>query len=151
VEQLDAALASEQTDIDFLILGDFAQMVGGKVYIMGGGWSRFSPPLYPANVQFGIAVGVRVPYMEAEDPHHVELIMESADGGTIWKVDADLETGRPPGTKGESQLAMLALSGGAQLKQPGEFVIRAKVDHRERKRISFRAVASPNQRFKASA
>lgn len=141
MEQLEAQLGiNEQTDADFLILADFAQVVGGKLYLMGGGWSRFNPPAYPAAVQFGIGFGIRVPYAETEDPHHVELVMESADGVVLWRIEADLETGRPPGTKGESQLAILAVTGGATLDSPGEFVLRAKVDHRERKRFSFRAM-----------
>lgn len=144
MNQLDANLViSEQTQVDFLILGDFAQVMGGKLNLMGGGWTRFSPPQYPATIQVGIAAGVRVPYSEAEDKHHIELRMEDADGAELWKVEADLETGRPAGTKGESQLGIIALNGSARLEGPGEFVVRASVDGREGRRISFKAVSAP--------
>ncbi|HEY7847359.1 MAG TPA: hypothetical protein VIC83_04095 [Candidatus Limnocylindria bacterium] len=144
MEQLEAPITiREHTDVDFLILADFAQAIGGKLYLQGGGWSRFNPPAYPAPVQFGVGLGVRVPYEETEDKHHVELKMQTADGTDLWRIDADIETGRPPGSRGEPQLAILAVSGGAQLQEPGEFVLRATVDGKERKRVSFKAMPTP--------
>jgi hypothetical protein len=144
VEQLEAPITiREHTDVDFLILADFAQAIGGKLYLQGGCWSRFNPPAYPAPVQFGVGLGVRVPYEETEDKHHVELKMQTADGTDLWRIDADIETGRPPGSRGEPQLAILAVSGGAQLQEPGEFVLRATVDGKERKRVSFKAMPTP--------
>jgi hypothetical protein len=152
MEQLETPITiREHTDVDFLILADFAQAVGGKLYLQGGGWSRFNPASYPAAVQFGVGLGVRVPYEETEDKHHVELKMQTADGAELWKIDADLETGRPPGSRGEAQLAILAVSGGAQLQGPGEFVLRASVDGKERKRVSFKAMPAPPGNFKQSA
>lgn len=152
MEQLETPLSiSEQTDVDFLILADFAQALGGKLYLQGGGWSRFKPPAYPASVQFGVGLGVRVPYAETEDKHHVILTMQTADGVELWRIDADVETGRPPGSRGEAQLAILAVSGGAELKGPGEFVLKASVDGRERKRVSFKALpAPPAQRLQSA-
>lgn len=145
MDQLETPITlREHTDVDFLILADFAQAVGGKLYLQGGGWSRFSPPAYPAPVQFGVGLGVRVPYEETEDRHHVELTMQTADGADLWRIDADLETGRPPGSRGEAQLAILAVSGSAQLQEPGEFVLRASVDGKERKRVSFKAMPTPS-------
>jgi len=152
MEQLETPITiREHTDVDFLILADFAQAIGGKLYLQGGGWSRFNPASYPAAVQFGVGLGVRVPYEETEDKHHVEVKMQTADGAELWKIDADLETGRPPGSRGEAQLAIIAVSGGAQLQGPGEFVLRASVDGKERKRVSFKAMPTPPGNLNQSA
>ena len=37
-----------QLEIDFMILADGAQAVGGKLYMLGGGWSASSFPSFPA-------------------------------------------------------------------------------------------------------
>ena len=77
--------------------------------------------------------------------------MQTADGAELWKIDADLETGRPPGSRGEAQLAIIAASGGTQLQGAGAFVLRASIDGKERKRVSFKAMPAPPGNLRQSA
>ena len=43
--------------IDYALLADAAQSVGGKMFVLGGGWNIFRSANYPAPVQLAIAVG----------------------------------------------------------------------------------------------
>lgn len=136
-------LPQERTDIDFLVLADFAEVVNGKLYLMGGGWARFNPPTFPAVMRFGLAVGVRVPYLEAEMAHSLQVVLRGGDGQEHLTMQAEFETGRPPGTRGDPQLVPLALNGSLEVKQPDSFEFVASVDGVVRRRYGFRAIARP--------
>lgn len=136
------SLPAEHTTIDFLIAADFAQVVANKVYLMGGGWDAFTPTEYPAVMKVGIAVGVRVPYLDANMKHHLTLLLRSADGQDLFKLEADLETGRPPGSRGQSILVPLAVNAQTRLTEPSELELVADVDGDSR-RIGIRAMAVP--------
>src|SRR5436309_3077996 len=47
-----------------MLLADAAQAVGGKMYVMGGGWTHVLVPQFPgyAPAPFSVAVGITVPY-----------------------------------------------------------------------------------------
>ena len=44
--------------IEYALLADAAQAVGGKVFVLGGGWNLFRSASYPAPVQFAVAIGL---------------------------------------------------------------------------------------------
>jgi hypothetical protein len=62
-----------------MLLCDAAQVVGGKLYILGGGWSMTGPE--PASS--AVALTVDVDWHEAEIAHHWELFLEDADGQPV--------------------------------------------------------------------
>ena len=130
----------QATEIDYLILSDHAEVVNGKMYLMGGGWSRFQPPGYPAVMKYGIALALRVPYLDAERSHHLTVRIVDADGADVVKVEADVETGRPPGMQGEDQFVPFAISGSTELQGPREFVVEATVDGNRPKRVPLKAM-----------
>ena len=140
MEDLEQRIPNERTDVEFLILGDFAEVINGKLYLMGGGWSRFAPASYPATMQFAIAAGVRVPWLESNEPHHLVIEMQAADGQVVFRVEGEVETGRPPRSRGEAMLVPFAMSSSLPLQAPGDFVVVSSVDGREARRVSFRAV-----------
>jgi len=135
-------LPVERTVIDFLMTADYAEVVGGKVYLMGGGWDRFSPATYPAQLRIGVAVGVRVPYLEANMPHHFSVALVRGDGGELFKVEGNLETGRAPGSRGDSTLVPFAANVATTLDGPQLLELVARVDESSR-RLSIRAVDPP--------
>ncbi len=96
-----------------LLLCDYAQEVGGKLYILGGGWSMYrgSP------VTMGLAVKIAVPWDEANIPHDFSAKLVTEDGGdpvlpraeggaapTPLEFQGRFETGRPPGIPPGSDL-----------------------------------------------
>lgn len=133
---------TEETSIDFLLTADFAEVVQGKVYIMGAGWDKFAPPAYPAVMRIGLAAGIRVPYLESNVPHHLSVILRSGDGEDLFKIEGDLETGRPAGSRGESVLVPLAVNAQVTVSAPQLMELVAEVDGRATRRISIRAVGT---------
>lgn len=85
-----------------MLLADAAQAVGGKLYILGGGWSITGPMPMPS----AVALYFRVPWDTANDEHRFRLELLDSDGtpvpdpeGNPVALDGGFETGRPPGLK----------------------------------------------------
>ena len=54
----------EQSRVEWLILADEAEVVNGKLYMMGGGWDRLTAQSLPWGQHMAIAVAIRVPWMD---------------------------------------------------------------------------------------
>ena len=88
-----------------LLLADSAQAVGGKLYILGGGWSVTGPD--PAS--FALAVKIEVPWDQAGLSHTFRLslydsdgqmvVAETPDGPQAIEIDAGFEVERAPGLR----------------------------------------------------
>jgi hypothetical protein len=85
------------------LLADSAQAVGGKLYILGGGWSVTGPDPAPS----AIAVKIDVPWDHTNQSHRLELKLLDQDGNSVevptddgsqpLVIAHDFEVGRPPG------------------------------------------------------
>jgi hypothetical protein len=86
-----------------ILLADAAQVQGGKLYILGGGWSQIGPEPTPT----AIVLRFEVPWAQANQRHHWELSLVDADGKGVLLptpegeqplvLSGDLEVGRPAG------------------------------------------------------
>lgn len=84
-----------------MLLADSAQSVGGKLYVLGGGWSVTAP-----GIPHAVALHFQVPWDQSDDRHSFKLILLTSDGvpfgedqGTPVSVEGDFQTGRPAGIK----------------------------------------------------
>jgi hypothetical protein len=87
-----------------MMLADSGQEVGGKLYILGGGWSVTGPHPAPS----AVIIKIDIPWNDANTRHHFRLALRDADGEPFVLSNADtespvmieghFETGRPPGT-----------------------------------------------------
>jgi len=131
----------EQPDIDFLILGDRVEAVNGKLYMMGGAWDRLNVVDFNQPVPFGFAVGILIPWNDANEALPLTITISGEDGE---KITPDLQTtvsvGRPPNAvKGQSFRAVIAVQGTWKLPKPGTYVVRASLTD-GRKEVRFYAV-----------
>lgn len=124
--------------VDYLILADGAQVNGGKLYVMGGGWDRLQFPKYPANVFVGVALGVRVPWTETNRKHRFRVRALSSDAEReLLKLEGEFEVGRAPGTPaGMSQLFQVAVQGPLQVPSPGSYFLEGLIDDGAARRIT---------------
>jgi len=88
-----------------MLLADAAQEVGGKLFILGGGWSQTGPDPSP----FAIAIKLEVPWDRANHPYKLLLELLDADGEPVQlpvgpegppgpiRLEMNFEAGRPPG------------------------------------------------------
>lgn len=96
-----------------MMLADAAQQVGGKLYILGGGWSQ-TPPGHPS----AVALYFQVPWDQSDDEHKFKLELLTSDGDAVLDqegnpiaIEGGIQTGRPPGLmKGTPLDASMAVS-----------------------------------------
>ncbi|MBI4370905.1 MAG: hypothetical protein HY552_01265 [Elusimicrobia bacterium] len=119
-----------------MMLADFAQVVDGKLYIMGGGWTMTGPTSSPS----AIAIKVEVPWTEANRKHKLQVALVDSDynpvlvptpGGNVpLVINAEFEVGRPPGMIPGSPLSVpMALNIGPVPLVPGaRYVWKLTID-----------------------
>jgi hypothetical protein len=99
-----------------LLLCDFAQAVGGKLYILGGGWSKAISWGQP--VSMTLAIKLDIPWHLANTKLPFEIALLTEDGtpvtnpavGQPVRGDGQMEVGRPPGlTPGTGLDATMAI------------------------------------------
>lgn len=136
--------ALAKVEIDFLILSDSAQVVGQKLYVLGGGWNRILAGGYPANHPMAICVGVLVPWTLTDEAHTVTVQIVDQDGNPVTPpLKAELKVGRPvdlePGTP---QRLIFAIQGIIGIPRQGSYVVQATVGEVSRS-AGFHALIKP--------
>ena len=76
-------MSSQQPQIDFLILADAAQAVGGKLYLMGGGWDRLVVPTFGQPLSISLAAGIMVPWAMVGGDITATVKLEREDGTPV--------------------------------------------------------------------
>ena len=143
VEAAEATLA-RKPEIDYLLVADRAEVVNGKLYLMGGSWDRIQPPKFPHRMMLGIAIGVRIPFAHTDDQHKVSVQIHH-DEKRLIGFEAKLTTGRPPGMAGMDMLVPMAFNIPLAIPEEGLVVLRASVDDREPRRHEIKAMQRPQQ------
>lgn len=115
-----------------ILLADAAQAVGGKLYILGGGWSVTGPdPTAGA-----LAIKIEIPWNEANRPHDLRLALVDEDERPILtenkpvEITGRFEAGRPAGLPPGTPLdASIAINYGPLPLDPGRrYIWRLYID-----------------------
>jgi hypothetical protein len=137
-------------EVEWLVLADSAQVVGNKLYLLGGGWDRLTVNTeFPVNQRCAIALSVRVPWNETNQKHTFEVEMTSDDPSTeqpksLMKVGGQFEVGRPPGIpQGQDQRIQLAIDMNVTIETTGTKDIVARIEGQVMRRIHFNVVPGP--------
>ena len=132
-------------DVEWVMLADRAEILGNKLYVMGGGWDVVTVlgPL-PAQHLCGIAASFSADWNnDTNRPHEVEIEVQSEDGVQIWAMRGQLVVGRPPGIRpGQSQRTQIAANLVLVLPTLGTYVAIARVGGDELARVHFNVVAA---------
>lgn len=135
-------LPSEAIEIDFVILGDYAQADRGKLNLIGGGWTVHNATQYPSPLQFGVGIGILVPWSLTNRSHKFEMLIKGSEGPgpDLLKGDGEFEVGREMGIPaGMTQRVTLGISGQLQVPEPGTYEIIVSVADAS-KRVTFEAL-----------
>ena len=129
-------------EIEFLIIANAVEAVNGKIYMIGGGWDRWTSRTYPCPMHLGIAIGLLMPWDETNERHHISISIVDADGKPVVpEMGADMEVGRPAGMKpGSTQRAVLAINAAFPLQSPGRYEVRLEAPNGVEKRVTFDAL-----------
>ncbi|HLI80842.1 MAG TPA: hypothetical protein VKV03_12720 [Candidatus Binataceae bacterium] len=81
--------------IDYALLADAAQAVGGKMFILGGGWNIFRSANFPAPVQLAIAIGIGFAGDEIGIRYPVKIVIADETGvPVVPEMNGQIETGQ---------------------------------------------------------
>jgi hypothetical protein len=81
--------------IDYALLADAAQAVGGKIFVLGGGWNVFRSANYPAPVQFAVAIGIGFEASEIGVRYPVKIVIADEAGiPVVPEMSGQIETGQ---------------------------------------------------------
>ena len=135
----------DRVEVEWLILADSAQVLSNKLYLLGGGWDVVTVNTgFPVQHACGIAVSFWVPWNFTNQKHSMEIEIQACDGATLGKLEGQFEVGRAPGIQqGQPQRSQLAFNMQLPLPAQGTYVVKARVNGREEKRVPFNVVAGP--------
>jgi hypothetical protein len=133
--------------VDYLVLAE-AAAVEGRHYIHGAGWDALLTPRFPVvHPIMSVAVRLRIPWTDTNQPHVLELDVADADEQSILRepVRGSVNLGRPPHlAPGSDQVVCLALNLVAlQFARPGTYVVTLKVEGADDVRPPFNVALLP--------
>jgi hypothetical protein len=113
--------------IEFLILSDASQVVGGKLFMLGGAWNLHRSGNYPSQFQFSIALSILVPWDEAGIRHQFTLtIADDAGVPVIPQIQGHFEVGKSDQIPKEiTQRALVSANITMAVPRPGRYIVSA--------------------------
>jgi hypothetical protein len=131
--------------VEWIILADAAEVVNGKLYLLGGGWDTLVVTTgFPVTRQCGLAVGFRVPW--AATNQRQRAVVEITDEDATAKVatlQTQFEVGRPAGIPhGQSQRFQMAATVPLTFQRDGIYTITVLLDGEPVRYTTFRVARS---------
>ena len=132
-------------EVEWLILGDFATVIGNKLFLQGGGWDKLHINKgFPATHNVGIAASFIVPWTETNQLAKMEIEVLTEDGGSVAKIKGEFKVGRPADhPEGQDQRTQVAANLPLKLETPGTYEIVARLDGKDEARTTFNVVPGP--------
>ena len=128
--------------IEYALLADAAQAVGGKIFVLGGGWNLFRAPNYPAPVQLAIAVGLGFASTEVGIKYPLNVVIADEAGvPVVPEMKGQVETGQtaPDVPKTTLVKVPVAININMSLPHPGSYGIIVKAGS-STAQLSFEAI-----------
>ena len=136
-------LSLDHSEIEWLILADEAEVVNGKLYMMGGGWDRITAQTLPWKQHMAIALAVRVPWTDTNRQTSVEIDLTDEDGNLLVNVKGEFVVGRPAqAIPGQSLRSQIAIKLDGLLPKLGAYAVVCRL-HGDETTFPFNVVASP--------
>jgi hypothetical protein len=77
--------------VEWLILADSAEVIGNKLYLLGGGWTRLTVhSAFPVAQHFGLALSVALAADEVDRPQEFALDLLNPEGKLLATLEAEL-------------------------------------------------------------
>jgi hypothetical protein len=137
-------------EVEWLILADAAQVVGAKLYLLGGGWDRLTVNrAFPVDQRCALALSIIVPWNETNQKHSFEVEIISEDTATeelksLVKAGGQFEVGRPPGIRqGQEQRFQMAMDMTLRIETAGTKTVIARIEGQEKRRLEFTVIPGP--------
>lgn len=137
-------MCPENVAVEFLMLADRAEVLNGKLYVMGGGYDRRSINNVAAPVTLTMVVGILIPWNLTNQPHAIKLVLETEDGIIVGQeVQGQLTVGRSAqAISGQLFRVMTVVNLTVTLPNLGAYRVIATLDNGESKTTTFYAVSA---------
>lgn len=136
-------LDMDQSEVEWLILADGAEVVNGKLYMLGGGWDRITVGSLPWGQHMAIALAIRVPWMDTNRQTPIEIELTDGDGTSLTKAQGGFVVGRPAqATPGQPLRTQIVLNMNVEFQKLGTYTVLCRLHDSER-RFPFEVAASP--------
>lgn len=131
-----------------MLLCDSAQAIGGKLYVLGGGWSMLVKGQPTANM--ALAVKLAVPWSRSNERIQIDARLITDSGEEVVqgederavRAEGEVELGRPPGLRHGTPLdATFVLNFEGLDLAPGGYVWELRLSGDLASRIPFQVVA----------
>ena len=134
----------ETVTLEFLMLADRAEVLNGKLYVMGGGYDRRTIDNMDVPLTLSMVVGVLVPWNLTNQPHTIRLTLQTEDGTTVGQqVQGQLTVGRSAqAISGQMFRVMTVVNVTTPLPRLGAYRVIATLDNGDSKAATFYAVSS---------
>ena len=131
----------ENPEIDFLILADRAEVLNGKLYMMGGGYDRKYISNIEAPIDLTIVMGILVPWNSTNREVPFNISIETDDGMELNSIKGSFKMGRPAiAEEGQSFRVMSVATSQMKLPGYGAFRIVARAGEGDRRTTTFYAL-----------
>ena len=142
---MSSETGTQDVQIDFLMLADRAEILNGKLYMMGGAWDRRYIRNIETPIEAHIVVGVLVPWNLTNQPHELRIRLDDEDGNIVGsEANATVNVGRPvQAARGQTFRAIAALTAHWTLPKYGPYSVIAEITGQDQRRVVFYAV-DPN-------
>ena len=130
-----------------MLLCDSAQEMGGKLYVLGGGWSILNmPPGAPVNMALAVKIGVPWDQTNRRMVIRIALMTEDgeqfeAPGAGPVEVSTQVEVGRPPGLKPGTDIDLpMAFAFNGLVLEPGGYRWELEINGGQEAKTAFRVL-----------
>ena len=107
--------------VEYVMVADAAQVVGGKLYVLGGGWNQYRAASFPAPMSISIVASVLVESGETEQPVVLSLMLADEEGMPIVpEMRAQVQVGRAEGSRPPYRV-MLPINTTIQIPREGRY------------------------------
>ena len=128
--------------LEWLILADSAEVIGNRLYLMGGGLERTKiHAQLPVAQHMGIAVALRLAPEELGQTHEFVLDIQSPQGKWLASFEADFEVKLPAGQESQEEMRwQFATSVDLSLDAVGKYLVLVFLNGQEMGRQTFEVV-----------
>src|SRR5437660_12501419 len=102
--------------VEFVMVADAAQVVDGKLYVLGGAWNQYRCTAFPTQVSVSIVTSILVEADETDRGIPISLMLADGEGVPIIpEAQAELRIGRQAGASGPYRALFSLNAAGVQL------------------------------------
>jgi hypothetical protein len=110
--------------IEFVILADAAEVVGGKLYLLGGAWNQYRCSAFPSPATMAFVTSILVDWGEAGKRYPLSMTLADDVGvPVIPPINGEVDIGRPPEGSEVPPRTVVALNVHVSLPRPGRYTL----------------------------